>query len=93
MGKRREAKMKNLNDENLEDFIRNNKNKFNVYRPTKGHKNKFLAKLSLKLRQVFINIAPYLIKLSIAIVVIWGISIALWYFFKVPTLWEILKHK
>jgi hypothetical protein len=85
--------MKKLNDENLENFIRNNKDKFDDYRPTRNHKNIFLAKLSLKLRQVFINIAPYLIKLSIAIVIIWGISIALWYFFKIPTLWEILKHK
>jgi hypothetical protein len=88
--------MKNITEDKLEEFIRRNKDEFNVYRPEEKHEGKFLVKLTFKLRRVVINIAPYLVKVCVGVVAIWAISLALWYIFKIPTLWDLvinwLKH-
>lgn len=81
--------MKNLTEDKLEEFIKKNKDEFDTYCPEEKHENKFLVMLTFKLRQVVINIAPYLIKVCVAIVVIWTISLTLWYVFKIPTLWDL----
>ena len=84
--------MKNLTEEKLEEFIKKNKSEFNIYKPTKNHDKRFMALLMIRLRRAFINIAPYLIKVCVAVVAIWSLSWALWYMFKIPTLWDLIKN-
>lgn len=81
--------MKNLTDEKLEEFIKKNKGEFNVYKPTKNHDKRFMALLMIKLRRTFINIAPYLIGVSVATVLIWTFTIAIWEWCGLPTLWDL----
>ena len=82
--------MKNLTEEKLEEFIKKNKSEFNVYKPAKNHDKRFMALLMIKLRRSFINITPYLIKVAVAIVLIWLFTIAIWEWFHLPTLWDII---
>ena len=81
--------MKNLTEEKLEEFIKKNKSEFNVYKPTKNHDKRFMALLMIKLRRAFINIAPYLVKVAVATVLIWLVTIAIWEWFHLPTLWDL----
>ena len=81
--------MKNLTEDKLEEFIRKNKSEFNVYKPAENHEKKFIAKLMIRLRRAFINITPYLIKVIIATVLIWAISLVLEFMFHIPTLWDL----
>jgi hypothetical protein len=69
--------MKELDEDNLENFIRQNREKFDVYRPPENHLNKFLVRLQLKVRQV-ISIVPYLVRVAIVTVVIFTASIIVW---------------
>jgi hypothetical protein len=80
--------MKNISEEKLEEFIKKNKSEFNVYKPTKDHDKRFMALLMIRLRRAFINIAPYLIKVAVATVLIWLVTIAIWEWLHLPTLWE-----
>jgi len=82
--------MKNLTEKELEEFIMKNKNEFNVYRPSKNHDKRFLALLMIKLRRAFINITPYLIGAAIATILLWVFTIAIWEWFHLPTLWDII---
>ena len=66
-----------LNEDSIEDFIRNNKDKFGVYHPPDNHLEKFLFKLNCKIREI-INIVPYLIRVGVVTVIIFIASIALW---------------
>jgi hypothetical protein len=84
--------MKNLTEDKLEEFIKKNKNEFNIYRPTQEHEAKFMAKLMIRLRRAVISIVPYLIKVAIGVIIIWGISLALWYLFNIPTLWDLFLN-
>jgi len=77
-------------EEELEKFIKENKDKFNIYRPTENHEGKFMVKLTLRLRRAFISIVPYLIKVGTVTLIIWIISIALEYYFKIPPLWDLV---
>jgi hypothetical protein len=74
----------------VDEFIRANKDKFNVYKPSKNHDKRFMALLMIKLRRAFINIAPYLIGVTIATVLIWLVTIAIWQWYDLPTLWDLI---
>jgi hypothetical protein len=66
-----------LNEDNIEKFIRKNKDKFSVYRLPDSHLEKFLLKLNYRIRH-FINIVPYLIRVAVVTVIIFLASILMW---------------
>lgn len=80
--------MKNLEEEELENFIRDNKNKFDVYQPELNHNQHFLNKLINKFKEV-INIVPYLVKVGIATLLIFILSFLLWRAYICPPLSQI----
>jgi hypothetical protein len=61
----------------IEDFIRDNKDKFSVYRPSESHLDTFLSKINFRIRHI-ISIVPYLIKVSVATVIIFIASVVIW---------------
>jgi hypothetical protein len=69
--------MAKLNEDNIEIFIRENKDKFGIYRPPDSHLEKFLFKLHYRLRHI-ISIVPYLIRVTIATIIIFLASILIW---------------
>jgi hypothetical protein len=77
--------MKNMEEEELEKFIRKNKDKFDVFQPEPNHDQHFLNKLINKFREV-INIVPYLIKVGVATVFIFILSFLLWRAYICPPL-------
>jgi len=62
-----------FNEDTIERFIRENKDKFGVYRPPDGHMEKFLFKI-----KYIMSIVPYLIRLGIASVLIFTASVLIW---------------
>lgn len=66
-----------LTEDNIEDFIRQNKDRFNWMVPEKKHEEKFLRKLVNRFKK-FINIVPYLLKVFIATIIIFIVSIWIW---------------
>jgi hypothetical protein len=66
-----------LNEDTIENFIRENKDKFGIYRPPDNHLQKFLFRLNYKIRHI-INIVPYLIKVAIVTVIIFVASLIVW---------------
>lgn len=64
-------------DNNIENFIRENKEKLEVYSPHESHMEIFLFKLNGRIRH-FISIVPYLIRVAIATVLIFAGSIITW---------------
>jgi hypothetical protein len=66
-----------LNEDSIESFIRDNKEKFGVYRPPANHLEKFLFKLNYGIREM-ISIVPYLIRVAVATVIIFIASIMIW---------------
>jgi hypothetical protein len=66
-----------LNEDSIEDFIRENKDKFSVYRAPYSHLEKFLFRINYRIRLI-INIVPYLIRVSVATVIIVIASIVVW---------------
>lgn len=84
--------MTNREEEELEKFIRNNKDKFEVNHPEPHHEQHFLNKLINKFKKV-INIVPYLVKVGVATVLIFILSFLLWRTFICPPLTHIsLKY-
>jgi hypothetical protein len=69
--------MMTLNEESIESFIRENKDKFNVYRPPDSHLENFLFKMSYRIRHI-ISIVPYLVRVAVATVLIFITSIIVW---------------
>ena len=69
--------MKKLDENKIENFIIENKNKFSDDIPPNDHEEKFLFRLKLKVRK-YINILPYLIKVLIATIIIFIASIIIW---------------
>jgi hypothetical protein len=61
----------------IEDFIRENRDKFSVYRPSENHLEKFLSKINFRIRQI-ISIVPYLIKVAVTTVIIFIASVVIW---------------
>jgi hypothetical protein len=80
--------MKNWEEEELEKFIRDNKDKFDVYQPEPNHHQHFLNKLINKFKKV-INIVPYLVKISIATILIFILSFLVWRTYICPPLTRI----
>jgi hypothetical protein len=69
--------MKTWKEEELERFIRDNKDKFDTYHPESDHKQHFLIKLKNKFKEV-ISIVPYLVKVGIATLLIFILSFVVW---------------
>jgi hypothetical protein len=66
-----------LDENTIEDFIRENKDKFCIYRPPEGHLDKFLLKINYKIKHI-VSIIPYLIRVAVATVIIFITSIIVW---------------
>lgn len=66
-----------FNEDTLENFIRENREKFGVYHPPDGHMEKFLFKIKYRIHYI-ISIVPYLIRLSIASILIFTASVLVW---------------
>jgi len=69
--------MSTLTEKNIENFIRKNKDKFGDYHVPDNHLERFMHKLNNRIRNI-ISIVPYLIKVTIATVVIFTSSIIVW---------------
>ena len=73
--------MKDWTDEELEKFIRDNKDALvDGCRPVVGHEIKFMTKLQLRVKS-FIDLTPYLVKVVIVTVIIFVASSLIWYSF------------
>ena len=84
--------MKDLPEEELERFIRDNKDKFDIYEPESDHNQHFLKKLIKKFKEV-INIVPYLVKVGLATLLIFILSFLIWRTYICPPLTRIsLKY-
>src|SRR4030042_7007962 len=84
--------MKTWEEQELEKFIRDNKDKFDVHQPESNHNQHFLKKLINKFKEV-INIVPYLVKVGIATILIFILSFLLWRTYICPPLSRIsLKY-
>jgi len=66
-----------LNEENIEAFIKENKDKFDKYYPESNHEQHFIIKLYNKFKKI-INIVPYLIRVFVATIIVFTISIWAW---------------
>lgn len=66
-----------LNEHTIENFIRENRDKFGVYRPPASHRKKFLFKLNSGIRHI-ISIVPYLLRVAIVTVIIFTASVIIW---------------
>jgi hypothetical protein len=66
-----------FNEDTIESFIRENKEKFGVHHPPDGHMENFLFKVKYRIRYI-ISIVPYLIRLAIASILIFTASIIIW---------------
>lgn len=62
----------------IEKFIRENRDKFTIYNPPESHKKRFLLRLNLRLRHMAINIVPHLFKVAIITLVIFILSLIVW---------------
>jgi hypothetical protein len=69
--------MENFNEDSLEKFIRENRDKFDVLDAPEKHEETFISKLNARIRH-YISIVPYLIKVAIVTVVIFTASIIVW---------------
>jgi len=66
------------NEDNLEKFIRENKEKFDTEDPDRYHGTHFLNKLHYRLRQVYVSILPHLAKLAITTILVFSLSFFAW---------------
>jgi hypothetical protein len=66
-----------LNENNIEIFIRENRDKFGISLPPDHHKDKFLYKLQCRLKHI-INIIPYLIRVAVVTLFVFTASIIVW---------------
>jgi len=65
------------NNNAIEKFIRENKDKFSDYGPQDNHLEKFFYRLNNKIRQIT-SIVPHLIKVAVATTFIFAASIFIW---------------
>ena len=83
----------NITEEELEKFIRDNKEKFDTYSIEKYHENHFLIKLHDRFKKI-VSIVPYLVRVAIATVIIFIVSFWIWNGYIRKDRHEItLKHK
>ncbi|HKK42045.1 MAG TPA: hypothetical protein VJ963_06530 [Bacteroidales bacterium] len=66
-----------LNEHNIEQFIRDNRDKFGVYRPPRSHRRKFYYKLETRIKHYYC-IVPYLFKVAVVTVLIFAGSVIIW---------------
>ena len=64
-------------NDNIEKFIRDNRDAFRDDVPADDHMDKFLGKLNTRIKH-FISIVPYLIRVSIATIIIFSASLIIW---------------
>jgi hypothetical protein len=84
--------MKIREEEELENFFRENKDKFDTYNPEPDHSQLFLSKLFKKFKEV-ISIVPYLVKVGIATILVFLLSFIVWKIFLSPPLTRVsLKY-
>jgi hypothetical protein len=70
--------MRRFDENELEYFIRRNKDKFNdEHNPDDNHFDKFMYKLNLRIKH-YVSILPYLIKVAIVTVIVFVASIIVW---------------
>jgi hypothetical protein len=69
--------MPSLNEKNIENFIRKNKDIFGDNRLPDNHLERFMFKLNNSIKNI-ISIVPYLIKVTIATIIIFIASIIIW---------------
>jgi hypothetical protein len=75
--------MKDWTEEELEKFIKENRDLILKGKPTAGHEIKFMTKLQLRVKN-FIDLTPYLVKVAIVTVIIFIASSLIWYnFFRI----------
>lgn len=72
--------MENWTKEELDKFIKENKDLLIKSKPTDAHEIKFMTKLQLRVRH-FIDLTPYLVKVAIITIIIFASSILIWYSF------------
>jgi hypothetical protein len=77
--------MENQEEQELEKFIRDHKEKFDIYEPESDHTVHFLNKLVKKFKEV-IDIVPYLVKVGLATLLIFILSFLIWKSFICPPL-------
>lgn len=70
--------MKDLNEKNIEEFIKKNRDEIFTDVPKDNHEKKFLYKLELNVKR-FIDLTPYLVKVAIVTIIIFICSIFIWY--------------
>jgi Tfp pilus assembly protein PilO len=73
-----ENDFKKMNEEELFDFIRKNKDKFDDFIPEPKHEEKFLQKLGRAIRDTVISIVPYIIKVIVVAIIFWIIGLIAW---------------
>jgi hypothetical protein len=79
-------------EDELEKFVRANKDKFDVYQPDSGHQQQFLKKLLDRFREI-VSIVPYLVKVGVATLLIFILSFFVWKLYLCPPLTHIsLKY-
>lgn len=61
----------------IEKFIRDNRDKFTVYNPPENHKKRFLLRLNLRIRHA-ISIVPHLVKVALITILIFIMSLVIW---------------
>ena len=82
----------NWTEDNIEDFIRNNKDKFDTYHPETNHNQHFLIKLINRFKKI-ISIVPHLIKVGIIALTIFVSSFFVWKAYLCPPLTHVsLKY-
>ena len=67
-------------EEDLEKFIKENRELLLKGKPSTGHEIKFMTKLKLRVKSV-IDITPYLVKVAIVTIIVFLCSIFIWYNF------------
>jgi hypothetical protein len=73
-----EKDFKKMTEEELFDFMRKNRDKFDVFTPEPNHEEKFLRKLGRVIRETVVNIVPYLLKVTVIAIVFWICGIIAW---------------
>jgi hypothetical protein len=69
--------MKEWTEDEIEQFIRDNRDRFNIATVTNRHEDKFLVKLSKRFKKI-VSIIPHLVKVAIVTIIIFIISIWAW---------------
>ena len=69
--------MKDWTDEELEKFIRENRDKLIKSKPIVGHEIKFMRKLQSRFKD-YVDIIPYIVKVAIITIIIFIASSLIW---------------